>query len=42
MELNATEEKGFKNKTCNVCGKLSHLKQNCPKGTVKMCNVPML
>ena len=36
MELNVTEEIRFKKKPCYVCGKLGHLKRNCPKKTIKM------
>ena len=36
MELDATEEKRFRKKNCYVCGKLGHLKRNCPKKTIKM------
>ena len=36
MELDVTEKKRFKKKTCYVCGKLGHLKRNCPKKTIKM------
>ena len=36
MEFDVTEEKGFKKKTCYVCGKLGYLKRNCPKRTIKV------
>ena len=36
MELDVTEKKRFKKKTCYVCGKLGHLKRNCPKKTMEM------
>ena len=36
MEFDVTEKKKKKKKTCYVCGKLGHLKRNCPKKTIKV------
>ena len=35
-KFDVTEEKGFKKKICYACGKLGHLKRNCPKKTMEM------
>ena len=36
MELDVTEEKRFRKIFCYVCGKLGHLKRNCPKKTIEV------